>query len=498
VQRIDLGSFSFDNPFFLADEEVGATATVVRLPYLRRKQVRLFDLMLLTIPVLVVFTSIQIWSRYLSSYYSTTLNPFAFQPAQDNTPVATPKQTAPDTFDRALQQARKAVKLGEMAQTKAEWRQAVNEWGGAIALLKSLPKDDSNYAAAQEKIQFYQSNIDRLVRDKLSQLGMELKQVIEGGLSPKSIVFSGKDLFFAQNMMYGHTINVYNREYNLVKTISDTVRLADHGYPQFPGEQQGSPVEAAFSQGGEVAWVSNYEMSGSGFSTAADDNCSPAQNLDSSFVYRINTSSLNIDRVIQVGAVPKFLATTGNNRYVLVSNWCSWDVSVIDAQQNKEVRRIQVGPYPRGIAVDRTSNKAYVAVMGSYDVAAIDLKTFEVGWLREVGHSPRHLNISPNSRYLYATLNGEGQVAKIDLSTGAVIAKVATGNAPRSMAISGNGEFLYVVNYDSDTVSKVRTEDMQVVQVVQVNPAPIGITYDPKTNQVWVACYSGSILVFQD
>jgi YVTN family beta-propeller protein len=498
VQRIDLGSFSFDNPFFLGDEEVGATTTVVRLPYLRRRQVRLFDLMLLTIPVLVVFTSIQIWSRYLSSYYSTAVNPFAFQSTQDKAPAAAPKQAELNAFDRALQQARKAVKLGETAQSKAEWRQAINEWGGAIALLQSLPKDDSRYASAQEKIQFYQSNIDRLMQDKLSHLGMELKHVIEGGLSPKSIVFSGRDLFFAQNMMYSHTITVYNREYNLVKTISDTVRLADHGYPQFAGEQQGAPVEAAFSQGGEIAWVSNYEMSGAGFNNAADDNCSPAQNLDSSFVYRINTSSLNIDKAIQVGAVPKFLATTGNHRYVLVSNWCSWDVSVIDAQQNKEVRRIQVGPHPRGIAVDRNSEKAYVAVMGSYDVAAIDLKTFEVGWLKDVGHSPRHLNISPDSQYLYATLNGEGQVAKIDLATGTVVAKVITGNAPRSMALSGNGEFLYVVNYDSDTVSKVRTEDMQVVQDVQVNPAPIGITYDPKTNQVWVACYSGSILVFQD
>jgi YVTN family beta-propeller protein len=497
VHRVDLASFNLNNPFFLADEEVDSSSTVSGLLRLRRRQIRLFDLMLLTIPVLVVFTSIQLWSRYLSSYYFSTGNLFSLQSPQDKSPVST-KTTQPDAFERALQQAVKAVKLGETAELKPEWRRAVNTWGEAIAMLKSLPQTHPRYAEAQEKIRFYQSNVDTLVRDKLSELGMELKTVIEGGLSPKSIVFSGKDLFFAQNMMYGHTINVYNREYNLVKTISDRVRLADHGYPQFPGEQQGAPVEAAFSQGGDVAWVSNYEMYGAGFRGTASDNCNPSQNLDSSFVYRINTDSLNIERVVQVGAVPKFVATTANNRYVLVSNWCSWDVSVIDAQQNREVRRIQVGPYPRGIAIDLNSEKAYVAVMGSYDVAEVNLNTFEIDWLRNVGHSPRHLNLDPNGKYLYATLNGEGQVAKIDLDTGTVLAKVATGNAPRSMAISGNGRFLYVVNYDSDTVSKVRTEDMQVVQEVKVDPAPIGITYDSKTNQVWVACYSGSILVFQD
>jgi YVTN family beta-propeller protein len=89
-------------------------------------------------------------------------------------------------------------------------------------------------------------------------------------------------------------------------------------------------------------------------------------------------------------------------------------------------------------------------------------------------------------------------VAKIDLKTGEVAKKVLTGKAPRSMTISDDGKLLYVVNYFSNTVSKVRTSDMKVLQKVKVNSSPIGITYDPETNQVWVACYSGSIMVFQD
>ena len=30
-----------------------------------------------------------------------------------------------------------------------------------------------------------------------------------------------------------------------------------------------------------------------------------------------------VDQVIQVGLVPKYVATTPDGRYVLVSNWCS-------------------------------------------------------------------------------------------------------------------------------------------------------------------------------
>jgi YVTN family beta-propeller protein len=503
VQKIELAEPEFNNPFVLAPETMLDTEGGIlrRLPTPVPRRVRLFDLLLLGFPLLVVLTSIQIWSRYLSSglHLATSDTPaqISNQKAADSSGKAA-LNVKPDPLEAAMQQAGSAAKQGKTAQTRQEWRQIADEWWQAIGLLKTVPRSHPKYAIAQQKLEEYQRNLAFLAKDHLSLSGMEWKKTISGGISPKSVVYSGNDLFFAQNMMYSHTITVYDRAYRLVKTISDAINLSDYGFSQYKGSQQGAPVEAAFSQGGKVAWVSNYEMFGAGFNSSADDTCSPSSNNDPSFLYRIGTGTLKIERVVQVGAVPKFVATSPNDRYVLVSNWCSWDVSVIDTQKNKEVRRIQLGPYPRGIAIDRNSFKAYVAVMGSYDIAVINLKDFSVNWLKDVGHSPRHLNLDPEGKYLYATLNGEGQVAKVNLSTGSVVSKASTGSAPRSMTISADGQFLYVVNYDSDTVSKVRTRDMQVVQTVNVSPAPIGITYDAKTHQVWVACYSGSILVFQD
>jgi YVTN family beta-propeller protein len=488
VEQIHLKDAAIANPFELpADAALEAITAIIRLP--KRQPVRLFNLLLLCGPILVVLLSGLIWNRYL------VYNPAVIGRSVE---VTLKSQEDTDPYAKALGYANSANLRGKSAITKAEWRRAIDGWTQAIAVLKTIPPDAANAAIAQQKIQEYQGNVEELMRDRIRVMGMELQKTIHGGISPKSVAYSGKDLFFVQNMMYGHTITVYDRDYNLVKTISDGIKLAEHGYPQFHGSQNGAPVEAAFSQRGQVAWVSNYQMYGQGFNSTADDDCSPSQNQDSSFLYRINTSSLNIEDVVQVGAVPKFVATAPDNQVVLVSNWCSWDVSVVSPQQNKEIRRIPVGPYPRGIAVDAKSEKAYVAVMGSYDVAVINLKTFAVDWLKDIGRSPRHLNLDPSGQFLYATLNGEGKVAKIDLSTGTVVSKVVTGDAPRSMALSGDGQFLYVVNYNSDTISKVRTQEMQVVQSVKVDPAPIGVTYDPKKHQVWVACYSGSILVFQD
>ncbi len=364
----------------------------------------------------------------------------------------------------------------------------------------SFIEPEENYdTTPSEQDSFINEDSEKKKNDEQRQSSqMTLKQTISGKISPKSIVHSGRGLFFAQNMMYSHTITVYDRQYNLVKTIADAVNLEKYGHSKGNGTYKGSPVEAAFSDNGKYAWVSNYQIYGSGFNNPGSDKCSPSQKTDNSFLYRISTDNLAIDQVIEVGSVPKFVATSPDNQFALVSNWCSWDLSVVDIQQNQEVRRIKLGRYPRGIAVDAASQKAYVAVMGSYDIAVVDLNDFSLDWIKNIGNSPRHLSIDPGGQYLYATLNGEGKVAKIDLFTGKVLRKVVTGNAPRSMDISDDGEFLYVVNYHSNTMSKVRTSDMSIQQTVNTNANPIGVTYDPETNQVWVACYSGTIMVFQD
>lgn len=300
--------------------------------------------------------------------------------------------------------------------------------------------------------------------------------------------------------MYKHTITVYDRNFQLLKTISDKVELNKFGFSKRKGLYRGSPVECTFTHEGKFAWVSNYNMSGgedTEFNKPGCDNCHGTGVYDSSFVYKINTSTLQIDAIVKVGAVPKFLAATPDNKYVLVTNWSSSDLSVIDTEKAREVKRIRLGTYPRGIEVDSSGNKAYVAIMGSSKIAVIDLKTFEKTWIKDVGRSPRHLCMSPKNDYLYVSLNGEGVVGKIDLST-KEITKIKTGSLPRSMILSGDGRFLYVVNYGSDKLTKVRTVDMKVMDNIKTNDKPIGITYDNETNNIWVACYEGSIMVFHD
>jgi YVTN family beta-propeller protein len=317
-----------------------------------------------------------------------------------------------------------------------------------------------------------------------------------GDISPKSVDATGTGLVFAQNMMYRHTMTVYDSDGALVKTIPDGVDLAQFGVRGHPGTSRGAPVEAAVDHVHRYMFATNYSMYGAAFGPEGKDNCRGPGALSRSFVYRVRLATLTIDGVAEVGMVPKYVAVTPDDRYVLVTNWCSYDLSVVDYASLHEVRRIPLGAYPRGIAVDPSSRVAYVAVMGSYDVARIDLTSFHVSWFRGVGNAPRHLVLSPDGRRLFVTLNGESRVVAVDTMTGKVIARTATGSQPRSMTISSDGRALYVVNYESNTVSVLRANDLTVVRNISVPSHPIGIAYEPTAHRLWVACYSGEILVF--
>jgi DNA-binding beta-propeller fold protein YncE len=327
---------------------------------------------------------------------------------------------------------------------------------------------------------------------------LKLRRVITGDISPKSVVSSGDGYVIAQNMMYRHSVTVYDAHtMTLVRTIRDAVRLARLGYPEHPGTSRGAPVEAAFSPDGRYAYVSNYSMYGAGFGSEGSDSCTPSSGYGPSFVYRIDMQRLAIDRAYRVGAVPKAVAVTPDHRYVLVSNWCTWDLSVISTKLGREVKRLPIGPYPRGIAMSRAGDAAYVAVMGGSELVRVDLgrwTTSRVG----VGAGPRAAELHPTGRHVFVSLNAEGRVAKLDVRTGAVRAKVATGSAPRSLALAADGKSLFVVNYESGTITKLRTSDMTTLQTVEACYQPIGVTYDAPTRRVWVACYTGSIRVYDD
>jgi YVTN family beta-propeller protein len=325
-----------------------------------------------------------------------------------------------------------------------------------------------------------------------------LVKTIAGAISPKSVAASNNGLVSAHNMMYKHSVTLYDaKSGELVETIPDSVNLSSFGFKGYSGTYKGAPVEGAFSPDGKYLYFTNYAMYGKGFNKEGHDTCSPASGYDTSFLSRVDLATKKIDALYRVGSVPKVVKVSPDNKYILVSNWCSYTVTVISVESGKTVSSVKIGRYPRGIAISEDSKYAYVAEMGGSNIHRISLADFSQK-LIPVGSNPRAVVISPDQSRLYVTMNSAGKVLAWDLNSNEAIKSVKTGEAARSLAISSDGSALFVVNFNSGTLSKVRTSDMTVLQNIKVCSEAIGVTYDSQTNRTWVACYGGAIKVFEN
>ena len=226
---------------------------------------------------------------------------------------------------------------------------------------------------------------------------LTLVKTINGEIRPKSVAASNDGLVSAHNMMYRHSVTIYDaKTMELQTTIPDSVTLSEFGYSKYSGSYKGAPVEGAFSPDGKYLYFTNYAMYGKGFTKEGHDTCSPASGFDTSFLSRINLESKKIDAVYPVGSVPKVVKVTPDNKYILVANWCSYTVTIISVETQKTVKSIKIGRYPRGIAISKDSNFAYVAEMGGNRIHRIDLTDFSVKYI-PIGSNPRAIELSPDN-----------------------------------------------------------------------------------------------------
>lgn len=380
------------------------------------------------------------------------------------------------------------------AQTAAPDGDATTDAGAAAATT-----EDETEEAAEETEEAVWARQPTAAEHPSDTTAMEQVDYLTGGLTPKSVMASGHGLAIANNMMYSHTSTVFDvQTREQVAVLEDSVDLADFGVEGHPGTSQGSPVEAVWTDDGRYAYVSQYTMYGENFGVEGFDACTVDSGVGPSFVYRFDAEEMAWDQVIKVGAVPKYVALSPDQKTLLVSNWCDATLSVVDTEQAEEVGVVPMDAAPRGIVIMPDNTTAYSVAMYADQLYKIDIveRTSEV--VMDIGSRPRHLNLTEDGSTMYLTVSGANTVYKVDTATDEIVDQGTPGLEPRSVALSPDESALYVVNYDEATVSKIRTSDMEVIDTVPVDANPIGIDYDPVTNTVWVACYNGAIYVFDD
>jgi DNA-binding beta-propeller fold protein YncE len=276
---------------------------------------------------------------------------------------------------------------------------------------------------------------------------------------------------------------------------------------------QEKPVEACLSHDDKILWVSLHNAEGivpirvdSLQANHHDGKVTgqPVKKITVIFPGTDKKDSFDVP-LIKTGKTPKVISRTGDSKYLLVSNWHSHTVSVLELNKDlypfgKVIDTIPVSAIPRGIAVDNKTNRSYVAIMGGASITVID----NAVWLKvdelNVASNPRHI-VLDTSGHLFVSYNSLGKVACLDAQTGKTLFTADTHDQPRTITLSKNHQFLFVTCYSGDMVDvfKINKNDFTKVTSLSCKGHPVGVDVfeNDEKLEAWVCSYStGSISVF--
>lgn len=281
----------------------------------------------------------------------------------------------------------------------------------------------------------------------------------------------------------------------------------DEAIPSF----EEKPVEACLSHDDKILWVSLHNAGG-----IVPIHLDPGQRRTDPSTHqnkRIYIHYPGVDQkdsmdvpLIKTGRTPKVIAATEDSRNLLVSNWHSYNVSILETDPEKYpyakvISAMPMSSIPRGIAVDDKNHRSFVAIMGG---ASIDVINNSV-WMKEktlqVAANPRHV-VLDSSNHIFVSYNSLGRIACLDANTGRPLYSARTAAQPRTIMLSENKKFLFVTCYRSDTVQVFRVQDTRFEKIASLpchgHPVGVDIYEDEDVLEAWVCSYTrGAISIFR-
>lgn len=377
--------------------------------------------------------------------------------------------------------------------------------------VKSAPvvyKDTfSTQAPEQPVLPVYMNPYDSLIFEGVQQL--------KSSFGTKSVVFSkSMRMLYAMNLE-GMSVFEFSQKSKEVTRIFKFRQTPGTGWDYDTDRPiksfEEKPVEAFLSHQDSILWVSLHNAEGIvPIHLHQAMQMKQPKSATDKLIYIQDPKGKTLDSfyvpLIKTGKTPKVIACTKDNRFLLVSNWHSLDVSVLDMMANQypygKVRtNIAVPGIPRGIVIDEENQKSYVAIMGGSTLVELDNNTWSKTREIHVGSNPRHVLQDKNSR-LFVSFNKTAQVGCIDPKTGNILFKANTASQPRSMILSKNDAFLFVTCYSGNKLMVFKISDTSFVPVAEFdcegNPVGVDVFEDEAYTEVWVCAYgTGLISVYR-
>ncbi|TAE46733.1 MAG: hypothetical protein EAZ89_19475 [Bacteroidetes bacterium] len=323
-----------------------------------------------------------------------------------------------------------------------------------------------------------------------------LQKIITGRMYPEALCATSQGQVFISSPAI-HLISVFDRNFAPKTQFSDSIRLADYEYSAFTGMYAGEVCRIVGSPDGKYIWAANRQMHGSGFTHLPVGNCQGGKS-DESFLYKINTRTFVTEEIVRTGSEPATLAISPDGRWVLAGNRCSEDLSMVETGLTVEAHRIRLGSAPLDISIDPYSRNAYLTLEGSNDIAVLKFADQSLSRIRSGGAGPGLLAMGPEGRYLYIYFPYDGKLLALDLAKERVVRTAMIGRNVAALTLSPDGNLLYAINSKEAVLMRIETASLVVSHRLKTHASPAAMTLDAEKGTLWVACRSGSVLVYQD
>jgi DNA-binding beta-propeller fold protein YncE len=268
------------------------------------------------------------------------------------------------------------------------------------------------------------------------------------------------------------------------------------------------PVEACFTNNDKILWVSLHNAGGI-VPIMIDSFKNYPREIDSistkhiTVIYPGSSQKDSFDvPLIKTGKTPKVISKTSDDKNLLVSNWHSYTVSVLELNPaqypyGKVINTIPVTAIPRGIAVDDKNYKSYVAIMGGSSIIVLN----NFAWQKEdelkVASNPRHIVMGTSGR-LFVSYNKLSQIACINTETGKTLFTASTHAQPRTIALSKDKQFLFVTCYNDNMVDvfKINNHGFKKLYSIECKGKPVGVDIyeDGYKLEAWICTYTNGTI----
>lgn len=346
-----------------------------------------------------------------------------------------------------------------------------------------------------------------------SSIQYQKKEVMTAASGTKSVLFNAAGTkLFAMNLEgmsvyeFDQASRKLTREFKF-KPTKGTGWDYDKSRP-IPSYQE-KPVEACFSHGDSILWVSLHNAEGiipiwvTDFQKNINEVSANQKTKPVTVIYPGSTKKDSFYvPLIQTGKTPKVISITNNNKFLLVSNWHSRTVSVLELNSNrypygKVISTVPVTAIPRGIVIDEEQQKSFVTIMGGSTLAVIDNKTWQSDTTVTVASNPRHI-VKDNNGHLFVSYNKIATIACLDAATGKSLFTAKTHAQPRTIVLSKNHKFIFVTCYSSDYVDvyKINANNFEKVASLPCSGHPVGVDIFENDQQLeaWVCSYSNGLI----